>query len=149
MIRRDLRTVRALAAGLAAGLPGGDAAATIRLLEVNGPLWQLRVNCLQYCRIVHAHHHHESVLLFPRLRQSNPALGPVVDKLEADHAAVSDLLDDVSVAATELAGQEEPAAREQLISALADLSAVLLAHLDYEEEQISGTLRSWTSWGFW
>ena len=61
MIRRDLRTVRALAAGLAAGLPGGDAAATIRLLEVNGPLWQLRVNCLQYCRIVHAHHHHESV----------------------------------------------------------------------------------------
>jgi hypothetical protein len=149
MIRRDLQTVRTLAAGLGDGLPGADAVQAIRSLEVSSPLWQLKVNCLQYCRIVHAHHHHESALMFPRLRQSDPALGPVVDKLEADHAAVSDLLDDVSGAAMELAGQEEPAARERLISALADLSVVLLAHLDYEEEQISGTLRTWTSWGFW
>ena len=89
------------------------------------------------------------LLLFPRLRQSDPALGPVVDKLEADHAAVSGLLDDVSAAASELAGEEAPATRTRLIGALADLSAVLLGHLDYEEEQISGTLRTWTSWGFW
>ncbi len=153
MIRRDLQTVRALAVAVADGLPGAEAAETVRSLEVSGPLWQLKVNCLQYCRFVHMHHHGESALLFPQLRESNPALGPVVDKLESDHAEVSDLLDDVTAAATALAADEEARneaeTRKRLSSALADLSAVLLAHLDYEEEQISGTLRTWTSWGFW
>jgi len=163
MIRRDLQTVRALAAAVADGLPGAEAAQTVRSLQVSGPLWQLKVNCLQYCRFVHMHHHGESALLFPRLRESNPALGPVVDKLEFDHAAVSDLLDDVSAAAMALAADEGPAGEEaargeavggeaevrgRLSSGLADLSAVLLAHLDYEEEQISDTLRTWTGWDF-
>jgi hemerythrin HHE cation binding domain-containing protein len=148
LIRRDLRTVRALAADLDNGLPGGDAVAAVQSLEVSGPLWRLKINCLQYCRFVHSHHHAESALLFPRLRRANPALGPVVDKLEADHAAVSGLLDDVSAAAADLAGQEEPATRNRLIDALGDLSTVLLAHLDYEEEHIAGTLRTWAGWGW-
>ncbi len=148
LIRRDLRTVRGLAADLDNGLSGDEAVTALQSLEVSGPLWQLKINCLQYCRFVHSHHHAESVLLFPRLRRTNPGLGPVVDKLEADHATVSDLLDDVSAAAADLAGQEEPATRKRLIDALADLSTVLLAHLDYEEEHIAGTLRSWAGWGW-
>jgi hypothetical protein len=146
VIRRDLQTVCTLAADLGTGLVGDDALAVVQSLEVAGPLWQLKINCLQYCRFVHAHHHAESALLFPQLRQSNPALGPVVDKLEADHAAVADLLDVVSAAAAELAGQEEPTARTRLIDVLGGLSAVLLAHLDYEEEHIAGTLRTWAGW---
>lgn len=148
LIRRDLRTVRGLAADLDNGLSGDEAVTALQSLEVSGPLWHLKINCLQYCRFVHSHHHAESVLLFPRLRRTNPGLGPVVDKLEADHATVSDLLDDVSAAAADLAGQEEPATRKRLIDALADLSTVLLAHLDYEEEHIAGTLRSWAGWGW-
>jgi hypothetical protein len=82
LIRRDLQTVCALAADVQVGLPGDDAVAAIQSLEVAGPLWHLKINCLQYCRFVHAHHHAESALLFPRLRATNPALGAVVDKLE-------------------------------------------------------------------
>jgi hypothetical protein len=148
LIRRDLQTVRALAADVSAGLPGDDAAAAIQSLEVGGPLWQLKINCLQYCRFVHSHHRAESALLFPRLRLTNPALGPVVDKLEADHAEVSELLDDVSAAAADLASQEDPVARRRLAVALASLSTVLLAHLDYEEVHIADTLRSWAGWGW-
>jgi Hemerythrin HHE cation binding domain len=148
MIRRDLRTVRQLAADVASGLPAPQIRAGVRSLAASGPLWQLKINCLQYCRFVHSHHHAESVLLFPRLRRTNPGLGPVVDKLEADHATVSALLDEVSAAAADLAGQEEPATRKRLIDALADLSTVLLAHLDYEEEHIAGTLRTWAGWGW-
>jgi hypothetical protein len=148
LIRRDLQTVRALAADVRAGLPGDDAVAAIQSLGVAGPLWHLKINCLQYCRFVHAHHHAESALLFPRLRASNPALGPVVDKLEADHAQVSDLLDEVTAAAGALAGQEEPVRRTRLIDALSGLSTVLLAHLDYEEEHIAGTLRTWAYWAW-
>jgi hypothetical protein len=149
MIRRDLATVRRLADELADGLPGETAAATIADLAVGSPVWQLKINCLQYCRFVHAHHHGESALLFPQLRRSNPALGPVVDKLEADHALVSDLLDEVTAAAMSLAAEESEAERKQLITALGDLSDELLAHLDFEEENISATLRTWTSWPGW
>jgi hypothetical protein len=146
LIRRDLQTVRALAADLRTGLPGDQAVATVESLEVAGPLWRLKINCLQYCRFVHSHHHAESALLFPRLRLSNPALGPVIDKLEADHAQVADLLDEVSAAAADLASHEEPAVRTRLIDALGELSAVLLAHLDFEEEHIADALRTWRGW---
>jgi hypothetical protein len=149
MIRRDLEIVSGLADDLADGLPGESAAAAIRDLAVVSPLWQLKINCLQYCRFVHAHHHAESVLLFPQLRRSNPALGPVVDKLEAVHARVSDLLDEVTAAAMALAEEESATGRKQLIAALGDLRDDLLAHLDYEEENISPTLRTWTSWPGW
>jgi hypothetical protein len=146
LIRRDLQVVRQLAADLGDGLPGEQAAAAIAGLQAGGPLWQLKINCLQYCRFVHSHHHAESAMLFPRLRMSDPALGPVVDKLEADHARVSDLLDDVSAAARELTAEESEGTRKRLVDALADLATALLAHLDYEEENISGPLRTWTSW---
>src|ERR1700689_2708543 len=114
MIRRDLGIVARLADGVAGGMPAEQAAAGIRPLAAAGPLWQVRVNCLQYCRFVHGHHHLESAMLFPALRQANPALGPVVDKLEADHAQVATLLDEVQAAAGELAGPAGPAARTRL-----------------------------------
>ena len=148
MIRQDLRTVREMAADTAAGLPAERITARLRTLAAGGPLWQLRINCLQYCRFVHSHHHAESILLFPELRRSNPALNPVVDKLEADHLAVSGLLDTVEAAARELGEQEDPATRQRLIESLQQLNTDLLAHLDYEEENISATLASWTSWPF-
>jgi hypothetical protein len=149
MIRRDLRTVRRMAAEVAAGLPAEQIREGIASLATGGPLWQLKINCLQYCRFVHSHHHAESVMLFPALRKANPALNPVVDKLEADHRRVSRLLGQVETASRALSEREEPALREQLSTALQDLSTDLLAHLEYEEEHISGTLRTWSHWPFW
>ena len=148
MIRQDLRTVRQMAADAAAGRAAGEIRAGIRSLAASGPLWQLKVGCLHYCRIVHSHHHTESVMLFPALRRANPALNPVVDKLEAEHARVSDLLDGVETAARELGDAADPAARNRLIQALQQLSADLLAHLKYEEDHISDTLRTWPDWPF-
>ena len=149
MIRRDLRTVRRMAADVTAGLAAEQIQAGLASLAAAGPLWQLTVNCLQYCRFVHSHHRAESALLFPALRKANPALSPVVDKLEADHLSVSRLLDEVGTAARALGEREDPAVREQLGAALQNLSTDLLAHLDYEEEHISGTLRTWSHWPFW
>jgi hypothetical protein len=153
MVRRDLRTVRQLAAGVRDGMPAEQVAAGIRSLAAGGPLWQLKVNCLQYCRFVHSHHHAESVMLFPALRRINPALGPVVDKLEADHAEVSGLLDEVEAAVRELgqpgAGDADSVRRERLTAALEALSEVLLAHLAYEEENVADTMRAMTGWPGW
>jgi hypothetical protein len=149
MIRRDLRTVRQMAADVASGRPADEVRAGIRSLAASGPLWQLKINCLHYCRLVHSHHGAESMALFPALRQANPGLSPVVDKLEADHRSVATLLGEVETAAQALGGGQDPEVRERLTLALHSLSETLLAHLSYEEEQISDTLRTFSGWPSW
>ena len=149
MIRHDLGVIRQMAADTEAGRPASAIRGSIRSLASGSVVWQLKVSCLHHCRFVHSHHTHESLMLFPALREANPALNPVVDKLEADHAHVSNLLDEVEAASDDLGEAAEPAARERLIAALRTLSDDLLAHLQYEEEQISGTLATWTRWPGW
>ncbi len=85
-------------------------------------------------------------MVFPALRRSNPALGPVVDKLESDHRRVSDYLDEVEAAADSLVDQDTADGRQRVADALNVLAEHLLAHLDYEEEAISPTLRAWEGW---
>ncbi len=149
MIRSDLGAIRQMAADAAAGRPAGALREAVRNLAMASPVWQLKVNCLQHCRIVHSHHTHESIILFPALRRANPALSPVVDKLEADHQHVSGLLGEVEDAARDLGEAAGDKARQRLATALDTLAADLLAHLDYEEQHIADTLRTWTRWPGW
>ena len=58
-------------------------------------------------------------------------------------------VDEVEAASDDLGEAAEPAARERLVTALRTLSDDLLAHLQFEEEQISGTLATWTRWPGW
>jgi hypothetical protein len=140
-IRHDLQVVERLAGGVMDGLPPGQVRAEIKDLKTNGPLWQLKVNCLRYCRFVHSHHGAEDVLLFPALRRANPGLAPVVDKLEADHRRVSDLLDDVERAAAALTESEGDDVRARVTLSLDLLAEQVLAHLDFEEVNAGPTLR--------
>jgi hypothetical protein len=141
MIRRDLAIVEQLAADVSGGLPGEDVRDALAELKTTGPLWQLRVNCLRYCRFVHAHHGAEDVLLFPSLRVAEPSVGPVVDRLERDHARVSDLLDVVEAAARALADADGDDARRRVVDALEELHVHLLEHLDYEERNAGPVMR--------
>lgn len=140
-VRRDLDTVRRLTAEVIDGLPAEQLNAELSELQTNGPLWQLKVNCLRYCRFVHLHHNAEDVLLFPRLREANPGIGPVVDRLEADHRRVSDDLDEVEAAARELTNGDSEAARRRVADGLQALAGNLLEHLDFEEREAGPTLR--------
>ena len=140
-IRRDLATCERLAAEVLSGLRAEEARERIESLRTNGPLWQLKVNCLRYCRFVHSHHNAEDALFFPTLRAANPAVGTVIDRLEAEHRSVSDLLDAVEAAADALDGEEE-SARIRLAEGLTNLAEQLLAHLDYEEREAGPTIRS-------
>lgn len=141
VVRRDLEVVRRLASEVVDGLPAEQLNAELAELQTNGPLWQLKVNCLRYCRFVHLHHHAEDVLLFPRLRETDSNIGPVVDKLEADHRGVSDDLDEVEAAAVHLTNGDSEAARERVADGLNVLAENLLAHLDFEEREAGPTLR--------
>jgi len=146
MLRRDLAAVRQLAAAAAEGAAAPDIRAGLHRLQSRGPLFQLRVNCLSYCQTLHSHHGREDVGLFPAVRRSAPELGRTVDRLEADHRLVSDLLDDIEKTAHTLDDAASPADRARLVEALDTLSAHLLEHLDVEEEALAPVLRSWQSW---
>jgi hemerythrin superfamily protein len=148
VLRHDLGILSRLAVEVAHGKDPESVRVEISHLQSKSPLWQLKVNCIYYCRLVHAHHGGEDAHLFPALRSSNPALEPVVDRLEADHRKVSDILDDVELASYQLTREDVPSARTRLVDALDHLSEHLLEHLAFEEESISPTLRSWSSWSF-
>ena len=81
------------------------------------------------------------MLLFPALRAADPSIGPVVDRLEADHARVSDLLDVVEAAARKLTETNGGDARRRVIDGLRDLHVHLLEHLEYEERSAGPTMR--------
>ena len=141
MIRHDLNVVQQLAHNVTSNLSSEEVHAEIARLRTDGPLWQLKANCLRYCRFVHSHHNLEDAAFFPALRQANPALDPVVDKLEADHRAVSDLLDAVEESADVLTKVDSEAVRRAVADALNALAAELLAHLEYEELNAGPTIR--------
>lgn len=145
-LRHDLDVIQQLSARIMLGAKPEDVTSEIGRLQTNSPLWKLRVNCLYYCRFVHGHHSLEDIALFPELRRTNPALGPVVDKLEADHRLMSDFLDEIEDAVRELGRNDSLHARQRIIDGLEGLREHLLAHLDFEEAEISPTLRQWTSW---
>lgn len=141
MIRRDLATVQRLAAHVATSMHAHEIAAEIKNLKRDGKLWQLKMGCLRYCRFVHSHHNLEDAAFFPALRAANPALNPVVDKLESDHRKVSDLLDAVEEGANVLTKIDSDAVRRSIADTLIVLAKRLLEHLDYEEENVGPTLR--------
>jgi hypothetical protein len=140
-IRRDLEMVQRLAAQVLDGLTAGDLQAQLHALKRDGMLWQLQVNCLRYCSFVHLHHHVEDTHFFGELRAANPAINPVIDRLEAEHRRVSDDLDATEAAAAALERGDSREARQAVVDALDVLRQNLLAHLDYEELSIETTVR--------
>ncbi len=122
------------------GLPAEELREELHEIKRDGLLWQLQVNCLRYCSFVHSHHNAEDGDFFSELRAANPAINPVVDRLQAEHRRVSDELDAVEVAAKALERDDSRQARRAVVDALHALEQNLLAHLDYEELNIESTV---------
>jgi hemerythrin-like domain-containing protein len=81
------------------------------------------------------HHHHESedAGLWPLVRARNPEAAPVLDRMSADHDEVDPLLERALGAARRY--RADAGAREELATALDELSGPLLAHLAREEDE--------------
>jgi len=139
-IRRDLERVERLAERALDGLPAEEISQELDEIKRDGMLWHLQIDCLRYCRFVHMHHNAEDREFFPELRETNPALNPVIDRLQGDHRRVSDQLDAVEAAARALAKDDGNMARKAVVDALRDLAENLLEHLDYEELSIEPTV---------
>jgi hemerythrin-like domain-containing protein len=139
-IRGDLERVERLADEALGDLRAEDLRQELDELKRDSKLWRLRIDCLRHCRFVHMHHNAEDGGFFPELRETNPALNPVIDRLQADHRRVSADLDAVEAAAMSLAEDESERARQAVADSLRTLGANLLEHLDYEERSLEATV---------
>ena len=140
-IRRDLDLIEELATQVRDGVDAEDLSRQVRDLKRGSILWRLQINCLRYCSFVHSHHGAEDRDFFTELRDTNPAINPVIDRLQAEHRRVSDDLDAVEAAARALGHDDGPETRAAVVNTLRALRENLLAHLDYEERSIEATVR--------
>lgn len=81
------------------------------------------------------HHAKESSLLFPRLRARSPALGQVLDRLDADHERGGQVIRDLEHAllAFEIVGETRRKAFEQGITQYVEFA---LEHMRVEETEV-------------
>lgn len=116
LIRRDLENCRGLAADVLGGASADEVRANVDQLQTRGLLFQLRGPCPRRCQFVHAHHGHEDAWMFPAVLEFAPHFGAVVDKLEADHRRISEVLDAVESTSRKLMEADGP--RQPLAGAL-------------------------------
>ena len=84
------------------------------------------------------HHHAEDDVFFPEMRRHVPSSSTIIDRLEADHRALDDLLGIWPRLSADLADPKVPfEAARSAVTALADqLRDLLMAHLDIEDNDV-------------
>ncbi len=93
---------------------------------------QLRRHCLTFCSHLHGHHDREE-LTFDELGPQRPELGPMLDRLRAEHQVVLELNERIAKLVSELSADD-------LSVELASLTSQLEAHFSYEERELGPAL---------
>ncbi|WP_445256250.1 LLM class flavin-dependent oxidoreductase [Nocardioides aurantiacus] len=143
-LRAELTQLRGVVEQVRSGLlQVGQARSVINTMTMRQNSWTLGAYCESYCRIVTGHHTLEDRSVFPHLRSRDPAVGPVLDRLHAEHEVVAAVLEDVDRALvglvsadTTVGGAPTSTALETLSGTVDHLTEVLLSHLAYEEREL-------------
>ncbi|MEU2616204.1 LLM class flavin-dependent oxidoreductase [Micromonospora sp. NPDC007271] len=134
-LRRELTQVRDLLEQVKRGVvSAGAARAVLNQMTMRQNNWTLGAYCAAYCTVVTQHHGLEDNSIFPHLRRSDPGLGPVLDRLEAEHVVIHDVVESVDRALVDLI--RNPGDFTELQRAVDLLTDTLLSHLSYEERAI-------------
>ena len=100
--------------------------------------WTLGAFCAAYCRVLSLHHAIEDQRMFPDLRRGDESLGPVLDRLAAEHEVIAGVLDEVDRALVAMVADERRLGEtEEAVDRLAD---VLLTHPQDEEDALLGPI---------
>ena len=134
-LRAELAQVRDLIEQIAAGLTDpGAARSAINQMTMRQNNWTFGTYCESYCRVVTTHHTIEDQSVFPHLRRTEKGLVPVIDRLEAEHRTIHDVLERVDRALVDLVGGAKSV--DELRAEVNLLSDTLLSHLSYEEREL-------------
>ncbi|GAB2828757.1 hypothetical protein GCM10022221_29020 [Actinocorallia aurea] len=85
--------------------------------------------------VLHHHHSAEDAMVWPRLRERAPEARPVIDALEAEHAACDRWIREGADAFRDFEAVPSAEGREALMTALRGLADALGAHLAHEETE--------------
>ncbi len=96
--------------------------------------WTVGAYCEGFCRLVTTHHTLEDIGLFPHLRDRDPDLAPVIDRLQDEYVAIHDALERLDGALVVLVAT--PGELEPLRAAVDLLDDALTSHLSYEEREL-------------
>jgi hemerythrin-like domain-containing protein len=134
-LRHELDQVRGVVEQVVAGTTDpGAARSVINAMTMRQNNWTLGAYCQSYCRILTLHHSLEDRAMFPGIREADPRLGPVVERLAEEHEVIARVLDDVDTALVALVGR--PGMIGEVQRAVDVLTDALLSHLSYEEREL-------------
>jgi hypothetical protein len=137
--RAELEQVRDLLARVAKGITdAGQARGELNQLTIRANDWTLGGACQMQCVSLTEHHGTEDAAIFPHLRQSQEDLRDVLDRLDAEHHAIHDVL--VEIDATLVHLVQHPSDLGPVTEAIDLLTDTLLSHFGYEERELIGPL---------
>ncbi|MGI5509207.1 hemerythrin domain-containing protein [Streptomyces sp. CA-106131] len=84
---------------------------------------------------LHAHHTGEDEGLWPLVRERDPAAGPLLDSLDADHRRITPVAVALTAAGRRYASTATDEVRVELLAALDTLTGVLVPHLEREVDE--------------
>jgi len=135
-LRTQLERLRDLVAQVAAGHRDPAAARSfINRMTIRQNGWTLGAFCASYCRVVAGHHTLEDRSIFPHLRSRDADLTPVIDRLEAEHEVIADLIERVDQAMIGVINSD-PDGMDKARAVMDLFSDALLSHLAYEEREL-------------
>jgi Hemerythrin HHE cation binding domain len=130
--------VRAVEAAAAGELDPGAARAAIAASTLRGNYELAGGFCAQYCRLLAMHHTIETRHLFPAIGAEEPALRPVVERLDLEHDAIHEILVGLDELLVTMIGSATGAT--EVMAGIRRLEAALESHLAYEESELLGPL---------
>jgi hemerythrin-like domain-containing protein len=134
-LRDELTKVRSIVKQVADGLLDvGEARSEINTMTMRQNNWSMGAYCESYCRLVTIHHTLEDTSLYPQLREGDPRLGPVLDRLTEEHQVIHEVLERLDAAL--VATVAEPQRIAEVQEAIDLLTDTLLSHLSYEEHEL-------------
>ena len=87
-------------------------------------------------KLLHAHHEAEDLTIYPMMVERLPEHVEVIERVNAEHEAVLDVLGAAEDAVAAWRADPSSAARDSASSALQSMGTVLLAHPDHEEAEV-------------
>jgi Hemerythrin HHE cation binding domain len=140
-LRSELERLKGLVDEVRRGLLTADGARSeVHAMSLRQNNWTLGAYCQSYCGFVNGHHSLEDASVFPHLRRSDPAAGPVLDRLQDEHVVIHGLLDGVDRSLVALVREGDAGALDAVEKSIDLLANRLLSHLAYEERELRAPL---------
>jgi hemerythrin-like domain-containing protein len=138
-LRSELEQIRGVVAEVASGHSSAALARSlINRMSMRQNYWSLGAFCATYCRVLTIHHAIEDANLFVDLGSRDSSLAPVIERLTEEHEVVAALLTRLDAALVGMV--ENPDNLTAVQAEVERLAAVLLSHLDYEEQELLGPI---------